>query len=110
MVLDAEDRNFVKAEALDQPLSTTVTQPAIFPLALIGKQNTGEAVVEFVVNQSGFVCEPVIVSASEPMFGYSAVQAVSGWGYLPPRKNGKTVSTKTRVTIRFAAPVSNSGS
>ncbi|HXA79864.1 MAG TPA: TonB family protein, partial [Opitutaceae bacterium] len=55
--------------------------PLVFPTALIGKVDKGQAVVEFLIDHEGNVQLPRVVSATDPAFGYAAVQGVTAWRF-----------------------------
>lgn len=73
----------------------------VFPRALQGKTDHGEAVVEFFIDDDGTALLPRAVSASAEEFGYAAVQAVSQWKFEPPLKGGKAVIVRAEVPINF---------
>lgn len=89
------------ASLLDLPLQPISTRPPVFPASLREKSDTGEAAIEFLIDEKGRVRLPRVISASEPAFGYAAVQAVSAWWFQPPLINGKAVITRARVPINF---------
>ena len=94
----------VAAGALDVPLKPVTQRPALFPRALAGRTAEGDALIEILINEEGHVHLPRVVSASDPAFGFSAVQAVSTWWFEPPQAAGKAVVTRARVPFRFTAP------
>ena len=58
--------------------------------------------VDFIVDEEGYVRLPRIVSASAPDFGYSAVQAVSQWRFEEPKVNGKPAAVSVRAPFSFS--------
>jgi len=86
---------------LDQPLKAISQSAPIYPAARRASGLPGHAVVEFLVNQRGHVCLPLIVTASAPEFGYAAAQAVSVWLYAPPLAGGKPVVVRVRIPFNF---------
>lgn len=93
-------QSIVGASQLDGPLIPRSRRPPVFPVALRGKVDQGEAVVEFLVDEHGHARLPRIVRASDPAFGYAAVQAVSQWLFEPPKAGGR--AAVARVTAPFA--------
>ena len=91
----------VSANMLDLPLKPLSTKRPTFPRELLEKATTGETVIEILIDEKGHAKLPRVVSASEPAFGYAAVQAVSSWWFQPPHQNGKPVITRVRVPIDF---------
>ncbi len=114
-VITREDRNLlalerkhperiVSAAKLDARLHPISRRPPRFPLALAGKIAAGDAVVEFLVDEDGRARLPRVVSASDPAFGWAAVQAVAVWRFDPPKSAGKSVVTRIRVPFSFTGP------
>jgi TonB family protein len=101
-----------KAGDLDSPVKAVVTRSPIFPRSLLGHATRGDALVELLIDEEGNPRLPRIVSASEPAFGYSAVEAAALWRFAPPMSKGKAVVTRVRVPFRFdfanAAPETGS--
>lgn len=113
-LVSAMDRTLLKLEqkhperiltstGLDERLKPTVTRAPVYPRSLRGEpRESGEAVIDFLVNEDGSVHLPRIVSATKPEFGYAAVQAVSTWRFTPPRSKGKPGIARVRVPIGFS--------
>jgi TonB family protein len=93
--------SIVGADKLDAPLKPLSRRPPVFPLALRGEVDQGEAQVEFLVDEEGHARLPRIAGASDPAFGYAAVQAVSQWLFEPPKAGGKTVVVRVVVPFEF---------
>jgi TonB family protein len=93
----------VSAGKLDQPLKPVSTRPPVFPVTVPESVNQGEAVVEILIDRDGRVWLPRVVSASEPAFGWAAVQAVAMWQFEPPTRQGQTIVTRVRVPFEFKA-------
>jgi TonB family protein len=89
------------ARDLDSPVKPLVTRSPRFPLALLGKETRGDALVEFLVDEDGRPRLPRVVSASNPAFGFSAVQAVVLWQFRPPTSKGKPVVIRVQVPFEF---------
>jgi TonB family protein len=84
---------------LDKALKPVSQVSPVHPSTLVGKE--GSCVVEFVINKKGKVLLPRIVEASEPAFGYAAVQALSHWRFAPPKSEGKSVIVRARMPMKF---------
>jgi TonB family protein len=93
--------SIINANKLDVPLKPLSRRPPVFPLALRGKVDKGEAVIELLVDEEGRVRLPRIVEASDPAFGYAAVQAVAQWLFTHPQSNGKVAVVRVRVPFSF---------
>jgi len=91
----------VSAGNLDRhPVPTTTREP-VFPVSLPNAVVTGRAVVEILIDKEGRVCLPRVVSASDPAFGWAAVQAVTFWSFEPPTMKGQPVITRVRIPFNF---------
>jgi len=80
--------------------------PPAFPSALLGQAAGGQAVVEFLIDRDGNVQLPRVVAATDPAFGYAAVQGVSEWKFAPPTSHGHPVDVRARIPIIFNPPMS----
>jgi TonB family protein len=95
--------SIVGAAKLDSPLQWLLSEPPVFPLALRGSGERGEAQIELLIDEAGHARLPRVVEASNPAFGYAAVQAVSQWLFSPPKADGKSVVTRVIVPFVFEA-------
>jgi TonB family protein len=93
--------SIIGADKLDSPLKPLSRRPPVFPLALRGKTDQGQAQIEFLVDEEGHARLPRIAEASDPAFGYAAVQAVSQWLFEPPKAGGKAVVVRVVVPFTF---------
>ncbi|MEO6995155.1 MAG: TonB family protein [Lacunisphaera sp.] len=91
----------VSAASLDLPLKPLSIKRPVFPKELLDKATAGKTVVEILIDEKGHAKLPRVISASDPAFGYAAVQAVSAWWFQPPHRNGKPVITRVRIPIDF---------
>lgn len=91
----------VAAADLDQPLLPVSRKPPVFPHSLVGKVQSGHALIEFFVDQYGQAQLPHILSASQPEFGYAACQAINTWRFHPPMRHGELVAAKVRIPVDF---------
>lgn len=89
------------ADDLDDKLRPSFRKPPFFPLN--AKSDTGQAAVEFILDETGRARLARVVSASEDVFGYAAVQAVSSWRFDPPMVGGKPAAVRVRVPFSFTA-------
>jgi len=100
-LLEKQPGGIHPASGLDIKLHPMSARHPLYPLALVSNALTGDAVVEFLIQEDGAVRFPRIVRASRPEFGYAAVEAVSSWLFNPPKVNGEGVVTRARVELRF---------
>lgn len=99
--LQKKPESIVGADSLDHPLKPLSRRPPVYPSTLKQAGQTGEALIEFFVDNRGDVQLPRVVSCSAPEFGYAAAHAVATWRFEPPLKAGKKVTTRVRVPVNF---------
>jgi len=63
----------------------------------------GDVVLQAVVEVDGTVRDLTLVSG-DPVLAGAARQAITQWRYSPYLLNGKPVSMRTSITIRFTLP------
>jgi len=92
----------------DIPYATTLTSPLtvrVQPMPRFPRSATasaGDAVIECFILNTGRAHLPRVVSASDELFGYAAAQAVTGWSFDPPNKDGKPVPARVRIAFKFS--------
>lgn len=91
----------VNAGSLDERLKPTSTRPPVFPMMARGKFDRGEATVEILIDEEGYVRLPRVISATDPAFGWAAVQAAAVWRFEPPKRKGHAVTTRVRIPFEF---------
>lgn len=89
------------AKKLDAPLNPTHQRSPVFPSAMRDRLNQGEAVIQILIDEEGKVHLPRIVKATDPAFGYAAMQAVVEWRFEPPKVGGKTAVVRVQVPFMF---------
>jgi len=90
------------ANILDAPPKPISRRAPCFPTGLPTEVTAGKALVEFLIDEDGRAKLPRIVSASDPAFGYAAVQSVSSWWFEPPMSNGRRVAVRVRIPFSFS--------
>lgn len=105
-----QPESIVNGSKLDRPLKVVSQKGATVPLAMRNKSTSGKALVEFLIDETGNVALPRIVSADSPEFGYAAVQAVSQWRFEPPTLAGRKVTTRARIPFNFRSTPSEPSS
>ena len=88
-------------EKLDSSLNRISSREPEFPAVLARTVDTGEAKIEFLIDEEGYVRLPRIVEATDPAFGYIAAQAVSTWRYDPPVAGGQAVVARVQMPFWF---------
>mgnify|MGYP001550175669 CR=1 FL=1 len=99
----------VGAGKLDVPLKPISRRPPRFPTGLAENITSGEAMIECLVDEDGWVRAPRIVSASDAAFGYAAVQAASTWWFEPPKSGGKDAVARVEIPFSFKLEPAKAG-
>jgi len=73
----------------------------IYPAAMKLTRTDGKVVVEFIVDTTGRVREPRVVSSTHQAFSDLAVASVAAWRFLPGNKNGHPVNTRVQIPVMF---------
>lgn len=76
-------------------------QTPFYPMKLRREGATGEALVEFYVDEAGFTRELKVVRASRPEFGSAAVNALSFWRFEPAVDHGVRARRRHQQLITF---------
>jgi TonB family protein len=77
--------------------------PPIYPDSARRQKIEGEVVLEGVVDVNGTLHDLSLVRG-DPVLAGAAKQAVTQWRYAPYLLNGKPISMRTSITIRFTLP------
>jgi TonB family protein len=75
-----------------------------YPSALRNSGLKGEVVLSMRITPRGTVVDPVVESATEPLFGEAALAAVRQCRFLPRVQNGQAVETKINMPFTFELP------
>ncbi len=82
------------------PEPTVMVAPA-YPQSLIKEAKPGSAKISFVVGADGKVHNAKVVSADDPAFGDSAIEALKEWEFKPVVKDGVAVDKKVTMPFMF---------
>jgi TonB family protein len=104
-LLRKHPERIVDAKALDAPVKPTSRRAPIFPSTV--EANSGEALIEVLIDREGHARLPKIVNATEPAFGYAAAQAAGEWRFETPKVAGKAVVVRARVPFTFKRALPN---
>lgn len=63
---------------------------------------TGKAVVGLVIDASGHVQHPVVLSADDSIFADAAIATVQRWTFVPAMRDGSPVRVGAFVTVTYA--------
>jgi protein TonB len=61
----------------------------------------GKVLVEFLVDETGRVLDPRIVSSSNPVFDETTVRTVTRWRFEPGKKGGRAVRFRMALPLEF---------
>lgn len=75
--------------------------PPAYPNALAAIGLKGHAVVECIVGRDGVIESARVVSATHPLFGEAARDAVLQWKFLPGRLGDRNVATIFQLNVNF---------
>jgi TonB family protein len=75
-----------------------------YPKSLLKAKTAGAAQVQIHLTRNGVVTNPVLLKASDPAFGESALEAVRQWRFLPRIKEGRPVESDVVMPFDFAPP------
>ncbi len=78
-----------------------IYQPSPKLTPLLRRNAPGRVVIIFIVDRSGRVRNPIAKQSTNPVFEQPALLAVKQWKFEPGKRNGKAVSTRMRVPIKF---------
>jgi len=72
-----------------------------YPIAMIRSGLRGEVVLQFTVDETGAVKDPVVLRSSNPYFNQGALEALSQWKFEPGRLGGEPVAAKMQQPFVF---------
>ncbi len=98
---DGSGTEFCDPGSLDQAPHATVQPSPDYPSAAKSEDLRGRVVVEFVVDQSGRVRDPRVVSSTSPVFEEATLRAVAHWRFAPGRRHGVPVSFRMSLPVTF---------
>lgn len=83
------------------PTPLVATAPVMGTNSSIAKGQTGIAVVEFFIDETGTVRMPSLVQSDDAMLGAVCAAAVNTWKFEPPTAQGRPVLVRAQQTFRF---------
>jgi protein TonB len=86
---------------LDNVPRTRVQTPPVYPRELMARGVSGEVVVEFLVDETGRVREPRVLSSTHREFEAPTLAAVAQWRFEPGTRNLTPVRFRMSVPVRF---------
>jgi TonB family protein len=89
------------AQAKIVPANPIRQQKPVYPFAMRRFGITGQVMIDFTVDKTGKVQNPVIFQSDNPAFEEPALKALREWKFEPATQEGKPVEVKQRVPIVF---------
>jgi len=96
------DKAFLTIDKLDSMPHSLYQPLPNYPLGYNRNQPPGRVMVEFFIDENGWVQLPHIIEASNNELGWAALTAVARWRFEPPIFKGKPVNVIARMPISFA--------
>lgn len=87
---------------LDAPLKPRSRRPPVFPVSAPEDAMSGEALIEFLVDEEGRARLPRSVEATHESFAYAAIQSIASWRFEPPQRGGRDVIVRVRIPVKFS--------
>ena len=101
--LNTEARAPCKFPDLDRIPTPVKCDAPVYARELYDHGVSGDAIVEFWIDEQGHVRMPAVISADFDELGALAANAVATWQFEPPTHNNRPVLTKARQTFHFRA-------
>jgi periplasmic protein TonB len=90
----------VRAETKEPPVPVRTVAPE-YPDEMHRQGIAGLVTVRCTIDEHGDVIETVVVKCSDPVFEKPATDALLKWKFKPASLDGKAISTKALIPIRF---------
>jgi protein TonB len=91
----------IDPDLLDHTPEVVRQAQPIYPFAAKIKSEGGEVMVTFVVDESGRVLNPRVVSSSDPIFDEPTLCAIEQWRFAPGTRHGVPVRFRMSVPVAF---------
>ena len=95
-------KNLFNMSELDRRPEPTVQMAPNYPFEMNRQGITGRVVLRFIVDSSGNVIRPAIVSSSNSGFERAALEAILKWRFRPGIKSGRKVNTRVEQPMDFS--------
>ncbi len=87
---------------LDTQPTHIITAIPVHPYEMKKEGIGGNVLIEFLIDPSGRVVDPRIVSSSDPAFNQPTLKAIRKWTFTPALKDGIAVWTRARIPLEFS--------
>lgn len=99
--LAGADRPSEETKQPGTPPKPLKNSPPVYPYRMQRAGLTGEVLVEFIVDTSGAVLNPYVVSSNNPWFERPALEAILKWKFSPAIVDGHAVNVRVRQPLKF---------
>lgn len=99
--LKFDPNSIVSALGLDNPPNARVRVSPDYPFGPRKEGIEGEVMVEFIVDERGYVVNAFVVSSTNRVFEESSLRAVSKWRFEPGKRDGRIVRFRMSVPLVF---------
>jgi TonB family protein len=89
-------------EKTDRSLELVQGKFPRYPADLKGYIESGEAVLEFIVDEAGCVRVPAVVYATNPAFGIALMEEVKVWRFTAPTLRSRPTQASVTRTVQFS--------
>ncbi|GLP94778.1 TonB family protein [Paraferrimonas sedimenticola] len=86
----------------NQEASPLFRVPPKYPVNLARRQQGGQVVLDFEIDEMGFVDNVKIVRSTNKSLSRETTKALKNWRYAPKFEDGKPVRAESKVTIDFS--------
>lgn len=91
----------ISVGSLDNPPNARVQPAPDYPYAAKKEGLHGEVLVEFLVDETGHVLNPMVVRSTDRVFEEPSLRAVSKWRFEPGRREGRVVRFRMAIPVVF---------
>ena len=91
--------NMIDVDVVPNPI-TTIAPP--YPPQMRQYRVEGKVMLEFVVDENGYVRDPVIVSSTNAGFDKVSLETIRKWRFEPGQKDGKIVKVRMRMPFVYS--------
>jgi len=85
----------------DTPPKVVSREQPVYPHAMKASGLRGETLVEFVIDPTGSVKNPVVIVSNNPGFNEATIAAILKWRFEPGRKAGEPVNVRMQQPFVF---------
>ncbi len=75
-----------------------------YPLSRLRDSISGDATVEYTIDEHGLIRDAKVLKADYIYFGYHVIIAMRTWRFEPAQQNGRPVPVHTRIIFHYETP------